>query len=61
MYPQPNLFLLGQDSLDKVLQVNADLQKYGVTVELGVELRSLEQFDDRVDVEILRHRSSNLV
>lgn len=45
--------MLGQENLDKILR--AELEKYGCTVELGVELQSLEQFDSHVQVKLLRH------
>jgi 2-polyprenyl-6-methoxyphenol hydroxylase-like FAD-dependent oxidoreductase len=50
---QLNLLLLGQENLDKIFR--AELEKYGCTVELGVELQSLEQFDSHVQVKLLRH------
>ncbi|KDR78989.1 hypothetical protein GALMADRAFT_244705 [Galerina marginata CBS 339.88] len=51
--PYMHAVMLGQDSLDKI--VRAELEKHGVVVELGTELQSLTQFDDYVDVKILRH------
>ena len=50
---QLNLSLLGQENLDKIFR--AELEKYGCTVEIGVELQSLEQFDSHVQVKLLRH------
>jgi len=41
---------LGQDNLDKILR--AELEKYGLTVELGVELRTLEDRGDQVNVSL---------
>ncbi|KAF8905056.1 hypothetical protein CPB84DRAFT_1814291 [Gymnopilus junonius] len=49
--PYLNPRLIGQDNLDKILQ--AELQKFGVPVELG-------QFEDHVDVELLRHPLEDL-
>jgi len=50
---QLNLLLLGQENLDKIFR--AELEKYGCTIEIGVELQSLEQFDSHVQVKLLRH------
>ncbi|KAJ3515495.1 hypothetical protein NLJ89_g1721 [Agrocybe chaxingu] len=52
--PYVNFRQLGQDSLDRIIQ--ADIQKYGCAVELGVELLSVEQSDDHTNVKILNHR-----
>ncbi len=41
---------LGQDNLDKILR--AEMDKYGVTVELGVELTTLENTGDHVKVTL---------
>ncbi|KIM40523.1 hypothetical protein M413DRAFT_445969 [Hebeloma cylindrosporum] len=51
--PYLNFSLLGQENLDKILR--AELEKYGCTVEFGVELQALEQFDKHVQVKLLRH------
>ncbi|KAF9485253.1 pentachlorophenol 4-monooxygenase [Pholiota conissans] len=51
--PHINLAFLGQDSLDKILR--AELAKYGCEVEFGTELVNFEQFDDRVEVKLLKH------
>jgi 2-polyprenyl-6-methoxyphenol hydroxylase-like FAD-dependent oxidoreductase len=54
---QINLRLLGQQSLDNIFQT--ELKKYNSTVELGLELVSLEQFDDRVEVKLHKHNTEN--
>ncbi|KAF8959501.1 FAD binding domain-containing protein [Flammula alnicola] len=51
--PYFHMVLLGQDNLDKILR--AELEKLGCQVELGVELQTMEQFDNRVDVKLLKH------
>ncbi|KAF8194102.1 FAD binding domain-containing protein [Pholiota molesta] len=51
--PYINMQLLGQDNLDKILR--AELSTSGCEVELGVELEHLQQFDDHVQVSLLRH------
>ncbi|KAF4609916.1 hypothetical protein D9613_010247 [Agrocybe pediades] len=51
--PHLNARMLGQDNLDKILR--AELQKYGVEVELGAQLQTIEQHKDHVDVKILKH------
>lgn len=46
--------LLGQDLLDKILR--AELAKYQCCqIDLGAELQSLKQFEDRVEVMIVKH------
>ncbi len=50
---QPNSFLLGQCTVDKIMR--AELSKYGCEVELGVELQTFTQFDDHVEVTLLKH------
>lgn len=35
------------------------MKKYNTSVELGVELVSLEQFDDRVEVKIHKRKAEN--
>ncbi|KAF9554033.1 monooxygenase [Agrocybe pediades] len=51
--PYLNPRILGQDNLDKIIR--AELEKLGCFVELGMELKSLEQKEDRVRVQILKH------
>ncbi|KAH9478017.1 Flavin-dependent monooxygenase [Psilocybe cubensis] len=52
--PYPNLMLLGQDLLDKILC--AELAKHQCCqIDLGAELQSLKQWEDRVEVVIIRH------
>lgn len=41
---------LGQDNLDKILR--AEMERYGLTVEFGVELRTLEDGGDQVNVSL---------
>ena|SRR6266508_1646632 len=41
---------LGQDNLDKILR--AEMEKYGLAVELGVELQTLEDRGDLVNVRL---------
>lgn len=47
---QPNLILLGQDSLESILR--DELAKYVCYIELGTELVSFSQGADFVDVKI---------
>ena len=54
---QPNSRLLGQESLEKIIQ--AEMKKYSSSIELGTELMSLEQFDDRVQVKIHKRSTEN--
>ncbi|CAA7267061.1 unnamed protein product [Cyclocybe aegerita] len=51
--PYVNFRQLGQDSLGRILQ--AEIQKYGCAVELGVELLSVEQSDVYAKVKILKY------
>ena len=52
-----NTRLLGQQSLEKIIQT--EMKKYNSSIELGVELVSLEQFDDRVEVKIHKRNTEN--
>ncbi|PBK99860.1 hypothetical protein ARMGADRAFT_1074700 [Armillaria gallica] len=52
--PYINPIMLGQDRHEEVLREH--LARYGVTVELGTELVSFEQFPDRVMSRIIRTR-----
>ena len=52
---QLNARLLGQENLEKIIQT--EMKKYDSSIELGVELVSLEQFDDRVQVKIHKRNS----
>ena len=54
---QLNLFLLGQENLEKIIQT--EMKKYNSSIELGAELVSLEQFDDRVEVKIHKRNTEN--
>ncbi|KIY53598.1 hypothetical protein FISHEDRAFT_33020 [Fistulina hepatica ATCC 64428] len=51
--PHRNIVMLGQDLHEAILRKH--LQKAGYNVENGVELRSYEQFDDRVEVVLAKH------
>ena len=44
--------LLGQEGLEAILR--AALAEHGCSVELGTELRSFQQFDDRVDATLVK-------
>ena len=54
---QLNIRLLGQENLEEIIQ--AEMKKYNSSIELGVELVSLEQFDDRVEVKIHKRNTEN--
>jgi 2-polyprenyl-6-methoxyphenol hydroxylase-like FAD-dependent oxidoreductase len=54
---QQNIRLLGQENLEKIIQT--EMKKYNSSIELGVELVSLEQFDDRVEVGINKRNIEN--
>jgi 2-polyprenyl-6-methoxyphenol hydroxylase-like FAD-dependent oxidoreductase len=54
---QLNGRLLGQQSLEDIIQT--EMKKYNSSIELGVELVSLEQFDDRVEVKLHKHNTEN--
>ena len=49
---------LGQQNLEKLL--NAEIQKYNSSVELGVELVYLEQLEDKVEVKLHKRNSETL-
>jgi len=55
--PYLNSRLLGQESLEKIIQT--EMKKYNSSVELGAELVSLEQFNDRVQVKIHKRNTEN--
>ena len=57
MTGQVNLRLLGQENLEKIIR--SEMEKYNASIELGVELVSLEQFDDRVEVKIHKRNTEN--
>ena len=44
--------LLGQEGLEAILRTA--LAEHGCSVELGTELRSFQQFDDRVDTTLVK-------
>ena len=44
--------LLGQEGLEAILRTA--LAEHGCSVELGTELRSFQQFDDRVDATLVK-------
>ena len=44
--------LLGQEGLEAILRTA--LAEHGCSVELGTELRSFHQFDDRVDATLVK-------
>ena len=48
---------LGQQNLENIIQT--EMKKYNTSVELGVELVSFEQFDDRVEVKIRKQNIEN--
>ncbi|KAF8150684.1 FAD binding domain-containing protein [Crassisporium funariophilum] len=50
--PYMKLRMLGQQSLEKIIQ--DQIKAYGAAVELGLELVSLEQYDDRVEVKLVK-------
>jgi FAD binding domain len=54
---QLNPHLLGQQILEEIIQT--EMKKYNSAIELGVELVSLEQFDDRVEVKIQKQNTEN--
>ena len=54
---QPNARRLGQQNLENIIQT--EMKKYNSSIELGVELVSLEQFDDRVEVKLHKHNTEN--
>jgi hypothetical protein len=54
---QLNGRLLGQQNLEDIIQT--EMKKYNSSIELGVELVSLEQFDDRVEVKLHKHNTDN--
>ena len=54
---QLNPRLLGQQNLEEIIQT--EMKKYNSAIEFGVELVSLEQFDDRVEVKILKRNTEN--
>ena len=56
---QLNSRLLGQQNLEEIIQT--EMKKYNSSIELGVELVSLEQFDDRVEVKIHKRNTENSV
>lgn len=50
--PYLNPVLLGQEGLEAILRTA--LAEHGCSVELGTELRSFQQFDDRVDATLVK-------
>ncbi|OBZ66925.1 Pentachlorophenol 4-monooxygenase [Grifola frondosa] len=50
--PYPNAVLIGQDHSEAILR--SHLAKYGCHVELGTELRTLEQFPDHVLAHVVK-------
>ena len=48
---------LGQQNLENIIQT--EMKKYNSSIELGAELVSLEQFDDRVEVKIHKRNTDN--
>ena len=55
MGAQLNSRLLGQNNLEEIIQT--EMKKYNSSIEWGVELVSLEQFDDKVEVKIQKRTS----
>ena len=54
---QLNIRLLGQENLEEIIKT--EMKKYNTSIELGAELVSLEQFDDRVEVKIRKRYTDN--
>ena len=54
---QLNIRLLGQQTFEEIILT--EIKKYNSSVELGVELVSLEQFDDSVQVKIHKQNTEN--
>ena len=48
---------LGQQNLENIIQT--EMKKYNSSIELGVELVSFEQFDDRVEVKIRKRNAED--
>ena len=57
MGDQLNIRLLGQQTFEEIILT--EIKKYNSSVELGVELVSLEQFDDSVQVKIHKQNTEN--
>ncbi|KAF8810119.1 hypothetical protein BYT27DRAFT_7186980 [Phlegmacium glaucopus] len=55
--PYMNIRLLGQQSLENIIQT--EMKQYNSSIELGVELVSLEQFDDGVQVKLHKRNTEN--
>lgn len=56
-FPYLNIVLLGQNNVEGV--IHAALAKYSCQVERGTELVSLQQFEDGVEVNLLKRGSDN--
>jgi len=56
--PHINMRFFGQQNLEKI--INTEIKKYNSSVELGVELVSLEQFENRVEVKLHKKNSETL-
>ena len=52
-----NFRLLGQQNLEHIIQT--EMKKYNTSVELGIELVSLEQSDDGVQVKLHKRYTEN--
>ena len=54
---QLNTRLLGQQNLETIIRT--EMKRHKSSIELGVELVSLEQFDDRVEAKIHKRNTEN--
>lgn len=54
---QSNFRLLGQQNMENIIQT--EMKQYNSSIELGVELVSLEQFDDGVQVKLHKRNTEN--
>ena len=57
MWGQINSRFLGQENLEKIIQT--EMKKYNSYIEIGVELVSLEQLDDGVEVKLHKRNTQN--
>ena len=54
---QRNMRHLGQETLEEIIQT--EMKKYNSSIELGAELVSFQQFDDRVEVKIHKRNTDS--
>ena len=57
VWGQINGRFLGQDNLEKIIRT--EMEKYNSSIEIGVELVSLEQLDDGVEVKLHKKNTQN--